>query len=153
MADLTGLEGMFRCPASVTAPELCALYETLRLRLAMELADIPVTTVQLMRADRVLTWYIKAKQMELHAYGDDGGFPGIKVEQEVNAFLHTLSKAWDDTVIAARPSGQEALTKQANQFKDMYVAAITTTDGIPELVRAELMDKFVRMVAAAGLDL
>jgi hypothetical protein len=152
MADLTGLEWAFNCPTDLD-PVIEAGYETLRLRLQMELAQHPITTTAAIRAERILNYYVRLKDAEKRPYGDaeDCGFANPAEEQTINAFLKGLLKDWDDVIIKAKPSGQDAALKVEKQFKQIFVDCVAATE-MPGAIRNELMERLTHTTVMAGLD-
>lgn len=151
MADLTGLEWAFKCPDDVTDPEIRAGYETLRLRLEMELAQFPITTTAAVRAERILSYYVRLKQAEQADYGSDDGFSSAAEEKEVNSFLKALLLDWDNVIIKSKPTGQDAALKVEKQMKQIMVDCIAAVE-MPLDIRNELMERLVRTTEMAGLD-
>lgn len=151
MADFTGLDWAFRCPAEVTDPELRAGHSTLMLRLQMEIAQMPITTTAALRAERILYFYIRLKAAEKAGYGTEEGFESPAEEKDVNAFLKALLKDWDDVIIRSKPSGQDAALRVEKQFKQIFVDVVQSVD-MPHAVRNDLVERLNHTVVMAGLD-
>ncbi len=151
MADLTGLDWLFVCPAEITDPELKAGWEALRLKLELELANMPVTTTALLRAERLLHWFLRCKQNEMVSYGEPGGYTSPGQEKDVNVFVQGLLRDWDDVIIRSKPTGREEVLTVERKFKQIFVEVLAAVE-MPKDVRNELSERFVRTVVAAGLD-
>jgi hypothetical protein len=151
MADLTGLDWLFECPEEITDPDLRAGWETLRLKLQMELENMPVTTTALVRAERLLHWFLRCKQCETVGYGEQGGYSSPGQEKDVNAFVAQLLKDWDDVIIRSKPTGHEAVLTVERKFKQIFVEVVSAVE-MPGDVRNELAERFSRTVVSAGLD-
>lgn len=151
MADFTGLDWAFKVPADISDEETKAGYETLRLRLQMEIDQIPITTIAAIRAERILSFYTRIKAAEAAGYGTDDGFSTPAEEMTVNTFLKTLLKDWDDVIIRSKPTGQEAALKVERQFKKIFVDVVGSID-MPASIRNELVERLQHTVVMAGLD-
>jgi hypothetical protein len=151
MADLQGLEWVFKCPAEVTDETIKAGFETLRLRLELELGNMPLTTTALLRAERLLSFYVRMKQAETAGYGEKGGFSSPNEEKQVNAMIQGMLRDWDDIVIRSRPTGKDEVLAVERKFKDIFVEVLQAVP-MSEEVRNDLAFRFSRTVMAAGLD-
>jgi hypothetical protein len=151
MADFTGLEWAFQVPGEITDEEIKSGYQALRLRLEMEIAQMPITTTAAVRAERILSFYCRLKAAEKAGYGSDEGFGSPAEEKEVNMFLKALLKDWDDVIIRSKPTGQEAAIRVERQFKQIFVDVVGSVD-MPPAIRNDLMERLNHTVVMAGLD-
>lgn len=112
---------------------------------------MPVTTTALLRAERLLHWFLRCKQNEKVRYGEAGGYTSPGQEKDVNAFVQSLLRDWDDVIIRSKPTGRDEVLSVERKFKEIFVQIIAATE-MPGEVRNELAERFSRTVVAAGLD-
>lgn len=146
MADFSDLDAAFHLPEQVASDSLRELFEVLVGRLRAESDQVPMSTAQILRGERMVTEYVLIKHRETLSYGLPGAYQHAGQEKDSNLAWRAIAKDWDDILQRTKPGDRQSVL---GEVKAAIVEVLGTIEDGGQ--RNELTSRFVATFDRLGI--